>query len=132
MSASAHCELCDLPRAQCQHGLARRQRRAANKQKRAAAATPANKGTANSPSGFPARPAKCARCGQRAPQGRYWMCADCLLKTGAKRCARCKKAFKPEEGYEAKKPKCRSCRKKGRGSVWVVGSAGSPGLGKRR
>lgn len=132
MSTGLHCDLCDLPRAQCQHGLARRERRAANKAKKKASAKRATKAASSKTAAFPARPEKCSRCGQKAPQGRYWMCTACLLKTGATKCTQCKKAFKPEEGYTSRKPKCRSCRTKGKGSVWTVASAGAPSLGKRR
>lgn len=107
-----------------------RQKRAA-KRKRAVPAKTAKKVSSPSTAAFPARPEKCTRCGQKAPQGRYWMCSACLLKTGARKCSQCKKAFKPEDGYTAKKPKCRSCRKRGKGSVWIVASAGAPSLGKR-
>lgn len=130
LSRSTRCELCDLPWNQCIHGLESRKQGAGTKSK-PASSRPTTSGTAKARA-FPKRPDKCTRCGKKSPLGRYWMCSDCLLKSGATKCGKCNKAFKPEAGYVARRPRCRSCRKRAGGSVWIVGSAGSPGLGKRR
>ena len=132
MATSVHCDLCDLPQSFCQHGLALRQGRVAKKKTKPALGSQVKVSAAKKGPGFPRRPDKCIRCGEKAPQGRYWMCTRCLLRTGAAQCSLCKKAFKTETGLPSKKSKCRSCRMKRKGSAWVVASAGSPGLGKGR
>lgn len=130
MTAAVYCELCDLPRTQCQHGLADRHRQAAESAVRGGTTAMGQKQDASSAT----RTRKCNRCGKRKRQGRFGMCTGCLLKNGAKMCSQCKKAFKADDTAAGKKPICPSCRKKrkrGKGSVWTVASAGAPTLGKR-
>ena len=130
MSKKKHCNLCDLPWKWCEHGFIHRESR----KKKTQTTTKTSRSTSTSGTKtFPQRPEKCNRCGQRPPFRRYWMCAPCLLKTGATTCTSCKGPFKPEPGYTAKKPRCRYCRaarRKVKGSVWTVSSGGLPGLGK--
>lgn len=82
--ATSYGDLCDLPRAQCLHGLEGRKQKKVKKRRKAAGKTkPSAEKKAVGKSGFPARPEKCTRCGQKVPQGRYWMCGSCLLKPRA-------------------------------------------------
>ena len=131
-----HCELCDLPLAQCAHGLAPRPaktQRPQGKKKARGAARPV-KGSGGS-TGVPGRGTVrvCAECGERARYGRYRLCLPCGIRAGFRVCASCGRYFQPEAPVKAKKKaKCKTCKKGRGGSVWVSGSAGAPSLGRRR
>ena len=75
---------------------------------------------------------KCSKCGKRARYGRFAMCRNCLVLDGAIVCSLCGRIFRPT-GREGRKTrsKCPTCRRSKGKEVYVVGQAGSPGLGKR-
>ena len=58
-------------------------------------------------------------------------CLKCFKKSGQRICLNCKKAFTPKM-KSSRKCGCKLPRKKGRGSVWIVASAGLPSLGKKK
>jgi hypothetical protein len=92
-----YCELCELPKAQCVHGLERRRAKA---QRRKAAKAVQSKAVG-------------AARGKRAR-------AKGKVDAQRKACGQCRKS------------RCKSCKSQRRPrSVWVVASAGSPGLGRR-
>jgi hypothetical protein len=71
----------------------------------------------------------CGKCHKRAiHKGARGKCLSCARVRGYKTCIVCKKLFIPKR---ANTGRC-GCNRKGRGSVWVVASAGLPSLGRRR
>ena len=130
-----HCELCDLPLAQCVHGLQRRTKKAAPASRTGSATSGGKrrggKKKGSAPVGGPVL--KCAECGRRARYGRYRLCLQCGISAGFRVCSRCGRYFQPDVSIGAKKKmSCKTCKKRRGGSVWVTGSAGSPTLGCRR
>lgn len=82
----------------------------------------------------------CKDCGVKARHGRFARCRSCLVKVGAKTCSRCGRLFMPDpksaalRGKHAPKRRCAACTRKPRSpgkSVYVIGQAGAPGLGRR-
>ena len=138
------CVLCDLPQAQCIHGLERRKAKAktaaAKKAKRVKqadkskkAAQDARKGqsaSSGASSGAASRP--CSRCRRSPRYGRYDVCLACARRIGFVLCGKCGRYFRPEATAGGKKATCKSCKRSG-GRIWVrvVTSGGLPGLGKR-
>lgn len=152
MTGEQHCDLCNLPFAQCAHGLARRQRRAEAKAKKTAQkaqksqpAKPVSQRLVSQKQreqlpevlqGVPvvaAQPAaskirrKCATCGRRSRFGRYSVCATCLRAQGGRECTRCGRLFRPPAGSKAAK-RCGTCSGK---RAYTVTTMGAPGLGRR-
>lgn len=126
MADSVRCNLCDLPRSQCVHGL--RKTKPAKSKKRSSARATTN---ARAPKAGTA--GKCSTCKKNARYERYSVCAKCLVRDGGKVCRICGRLLRPEPEHMHKKPKCKTCRHGNwRGKdVYVVAQAGSPGLGKR-
>lgn len=71
----------------------------------------------------------CTLC-RKAPQavGARGKCVFCAHKKGYKSCKKCKRMFIPRPPNA----KHCGCKSKGRGSVWIVASAGLPSLGRKR
>lgn len=122
-SQHKRCDLCDLPLAQCVHGL---EKRRANAQKKASSSKAKAKV-------HPKLPSKrlCVECGKRKRYGRYRWCLACGKQAGFRLCTSCGRYFLDQTlTLKGKKVRCPTCRKKRQGSVWIVASAGAPGLGK--
>jgi hypothetical protein len=118
------CELCDLPRSQCVHGLAEREAKKRQPAKKTLASGP--KGKQTSP-----RDPLCAQCHKRHRYSRYRLCLQCGIQAGYVLCKGCGRYFQPEQGVKKKHTKRPTCRRRVKSSVWATGSAGAPGLGKR-
>jgi methionyl-tRNA synthetase len=72
----------------------------------------------------------CARCKSRLRIKKTGgKCIECALEVGYKQCFRCKRVFNPVRKNQRTCGKC--VPKKGK-SVWIVGSAGLPSLGKKK
>ena len=155
MTGERHCDLCDLPFAQCAHGLARRQRRAETKAKKKKQQR--QKTSQGQASKAPTQrlvsqkqqerlpevlhgvtvvaaqpttsktPRKCVACGHRARFGRYNVCATCLRARGGRECTGCGRLFRPPAGWKAAK-RCGTCGGK---SAYTITTLGAPGLAKR-
>lgn len=144
--AESHCELCELLRDQCVHGLAERRNRPAGVGKtrgNAKSVHPSNKqairgpttatvmATDSSDQEAARAPRLCARCHDKARYGRYRLCLGCGKDAGFVLCTKCGRYFDPTAAGRSGKRTCRACARRPRGSVWAPTSAGSPGLGKR-
>jgi hypothetical protein len=71
----------------------------------------------------------CSSCLKHAiAKGARGKCVFCAKKKGYKVCIKCKIMFIP------KPPSAKNCgcKSKGKGSVWIVASAGLPSLGRKR
>ena len=71
----------------------------------------------------------CSACKKYATaEGARGKCVFCAKKKSYKSCTKCKKMFIP------KPPSAKhcGCKSKGKGSVWIVASAGLPSLGRKR
>lgn len=150
-----HCDLCDLPFAQCAHGLDKRQRRAARKaakshvtkssRKSSRASKPPKERQLSSaeqaklpavlqgakvvrisPKADPTKRSGCVECGQRR-FSRYNICASCLRKQGGRECVRCGRLFRPPPGSK-KARKCGTCHGK---VAYTTTTMGAPSLGHR-
>jgi hypothetical protein len=131
----SHCVLCDLPRDQCIHGLQKAQaRKAAYTAKRKTKKEEAKKKQSKSSRGAAkSRARTCSRCHTLRCYGRYGVCLPCGIKLGFSLCRSCGRYFKPDADTSRSKPRCKTCLGPRRPrSVWVVASAGSQGVGKRR
>jgi hypothetical protein len=75
----------------------------------------------------------CISCQKNAiAKGARGKCVSCAEIKGYKSCVKCKKMFIPKQP-SAKKCGCKPKKiRKGRGSVWIVASAGLPSLGRKR
>ena len=75
----------------------------------------------------------CSSCLKYATaKGARGKCVSCAEIKGYKSCVKCKKMFIPKQP-SAKKCGCKPKRiRKGKGSVWIVASAGLPSLGRKR
>ena len=132
---SKRCDLCDLPLAQCAHGLEPRRAKAERRAEKPRAKRTGQKNRTDSKRRTPSgeEPRKCAECGTQARYGKYRLCLRCGIRAGFRLCSRCGRYFQPEPPLSPmKKATCTACKKRRRGSVWVTASAGSPGLGRRR
>jgi hypothetical protein len=63
-----------------------------------------------------------------AAKGARGKCIFCAKKKGYKVCIKCIKMFIPKPPHA----KHCGCKSKGKGSVWIVASAGLPSLGRKR
>ena len=75
----------------------------------------------------------CSTCQKNAiVKGARGKCVSCAEIKGYKSCVKCKKMFIPKQP-SAKKCGCKPKKiRKGKGSVWIVASAGLPSLGRKR
>ena len=84
--------------------------------------------------------AVCLVCGKKKAIAKAGgQCADCALNRKIKICSSCNKRFKITKERQRKCEKCKNKvakkpAKRGakRRSVWIVASAGLPGLGKKK
>lgn len=158
MTGERHCDLCDLPFAQCAHGLARRQRRAETKAK---AKAKAKKAQQKSLKGQPPKPASRRLLSQKqreqlpevlhglsvvaappaAPKTRR-KCVTCGRKARFGRYNVCATCLRAEGGRECTRcgrlfrppagskaaKRCGTCSGKG---AYTITTMGAPGSGKR-
>lgn len=80
------------------------------------------------------RSGRCRDCAASGTRGRFdGYCGLCALRHGFASCGKCHVPFRPKGALRGKpgKMRCPKCAgRKRRGSVWSVGQAGSPGLGR--
>lgn len=114
----------------CIHGFEDRSWCGYCKPKKKTTATKAkSKVTKSSKSGLEKTSEICSGCHKYAiAEGARGKCVFCAKKKGYKSCTKCKKMFIP------KPPSAKhcGCKSKGKGSVWIVASAGLPSLGRKR
>ncbi len=86
---------------------------------------------ANSAKRAPKTSSACKSCKKKErTRGAAGQCKSCAIKSGYMNCEICKQLFLPK----TKKSRFCGCQRKnkGKGSVWVVASAGLPSLGRRK